>query len=139
MKTKCWSFVCIALSAALFTGCGGETRYNVSGKVTIKGKGALKQGQINLDSSQNSFSAQVKEDGSYTVKEGVLPGDYKVSFTGTTTGGGYDKPDEPVVKTVADKYDSADTTDLKAKVDKDTTELNFELEPAGAEAAAPSN
>lgn len=130
----------IALSlcfAGLFAvaGCGGgDGSVKVSGKVTVKGGGPVTQGIVQLQSDAASGSGPINASGEFTIAGGGVPaGKYKAVFLSTSTGGGYDKPDEPEKRVIDIKYETA-ATSIDATVDG--SPLNFELDPPSGGGAA---
>ena len=119
--------LCVAGLLAV-AGCGGgDGSVKVSGKVTVKGGGPVTQGIVQLQSAKNSGNGPINANGEFTIAGGgVPPGKYKAVFLSTSTGGGYDKPDEPEKRVIDARYENA-ATSIEATVDG--SPLNFELDP----------
>ncbi|MDB5341661.1 MAG: hypothetical protein JWP89_38 [Schlesneria sp.] len=131
----CTSILCISV-----IGCGGspDAPQLVSGKVTVKGGGPLTKGTIRFNgtggkkivSGFGTLDAQgAFQISSLGVNDGIPVGEYTVTLAGTETGQDYDHPNDPVVKTIADKYGTDSTTDLKRTVKSGRNTFDFELEP----------
>jgi hypothetical protein len=123
-------------------GCGssGPEMARVRGKVTVKGR-PLTKGTITFvspDEKRPNASSQIGADGSYDLQttepgDGAQLGDYKVIVSDVDTAQILDyipkkKMPEPK-KTIAPKYSSTDTTDLKATVRRGSNNVPFDLEP----------
>src|SRR5436309_353442 len=106
-RSSFWSFG-VALGFVLI-GCG-EAKYPASGKVTVKGGGPLTMGSVEFYSEKATGSGTLRDGGAYTISNldgsaGLPAGKYKISLHGTSTGGSYDKPDEPVKRVIDEKYE----------------------------------
>ena len=127
---------CAVMALALFmaAGCGGESLgVKPAGKVTIKGKGPLTKGTIQFQSVKlglGTGSAEITAEGKFELAVGIPDGDYKVLILNAVEGGGYnpDGPSTPEKKLLNAKYDTAETSDLTAKVPGGP--YDFEVEPA---------
>lgn len=111
-------------------GCGGgDGSVAVSGKVTVKGGGPVAQGIVQLQSEKASGNGPLNANGEFTIVGGVPAGKYKAVFMSTSTGGGYDKPDEPEKRVIDAKYEDAATS---IEVTVDGKPLTLELDPPAA-------
>lgn len=134
MASLCASILCLSVM-----GCGGaaDAPQPVSGKVTVKGGGPLKKGTIRFNGTSGkkivSGVGMIDANGAYQLSslgtnDGVPIGEYTITLGGTEEGGGYDKPDEPVKKVIADKYGSDSTTDIKKSVKAGRNTIDIELD-----------
>jgi hypothetical protein len=139
-----WFLLLVALlMLAPLAGCGpdGPKRYQVHGKVTFS-DGSVPQGGVRLIRFEpasfaegkavpgtKTAQADINDDGTYRMStvddfDGVLPGEYKVTFTiraGYTDGRSGLDP----------KYGTARTTPITVVVGPDSEEeMNFEIERA---------
>lgn len=119
-------------------GCGGDgtPTHDVSGTVSVKGKGPLTQGTVQFQNDEFTGSGGIDADGKFTLsssgeEDGIPAGEYTVVFLGTTTGGGY-TPDPsaatPETRHIDAKYEARSTSDVKITVPGGT--YDFELDPA---------
>ena len=142
--SRCWvTLVAALLLLAPLVGCGpdGPKRYQVHGKVTFS-DGSVPSGGIRLIRFEpasfaegkampgtKTAQADINDDGTYrlsTVDEfdGVLPGDYKVTFTIRTSYIDGRSGLDP-------KFESARTTPLNVTIGPDSEEeMNFTIERA---------
>jgi hypothetical protein len=108
-------------------GCNGKSF--VSGKVTFPDDSPLTQGFVIFETENYQVFGKIDESGSYSMSEikpgdGILPGTYGVSVQ-SQTGGTSDGA--PLVKYVAQKFESAATSGLTCEV-KGNTVFNFTVE-----------
>lgn len=79
MKIRISSLSMFVILVLLVTGCGGNKKANVSGKITYKNE-PLKGGIIYMiDDAGANHSSPIQDDGSYTVTD-VMPGSYSVTI-----------------------------------------------------------
>ena len=136
-------FVLLALSFAVFSGCG-PTKADVKGTVTYKGK-ALEGGSIQIQSTKGVVGGDIQPDGTYMVK-GVPTGPAKVTVACTDesamqynrelakgmrehkSGQPIPQKDKPkdTLKTPA-RYADFDKSGLNVEVKGPVTEFNIEL------------
>jgi hypothetical protein len=124
---KSFSLV-VLLSCLLLTGCGNGTK--ITGTVKLSDGTPVTKGQVVFDNGTESYFGTIKSDGTYVTGgnktvEGIPNGHYKVWLAGTETaenqfGADGTVTSYTVTQTVAKKYTSPNTTDLK-----------FEVKPGG--------
>jgi hypothetical protein len=121
----------IAMALVPCWGCGASGSgasaplVSVKGKVTYKGR-PLTSGVVRFqrDGYGRAATGRLQSDGSYTLGtnkegDGVIAGEHQVTI------GGFDKPlaNDRTLK----KYGIARSSELKAEVDAEHTEFNFDL------------
>ena len=118
------------IAAVVGCGAGSDGSLAVSGKVTVKGGGPVTQGSVQFQSEKSSGSAPINAQGQYTMPAGGVPaGKYKVAIVSTSTGGGYDKPDEPEKRVIHSKYEDSTTSGLEVTVGSGGSKsFDFELD-----------
>lgn len=120
---KCCSF--ILLGMMLCCGIGCSENLQVKGTVTFSDDGTpLDIGMILFESGAMVSRGNIKEGGAFTLSsekqnDGIPPGTYKVYFSGALkTEAGAMGP--KIIPLVADKYNSASTTDIAITIDQST-------------------
>ncbi len=139
----CLPFTLTALLALLGSGCSksGPPMGRVSGKVTVKGA-PLTKGTITFvptDAARPNATSLISVDGAYNLQsrepgDGAELGDYQVvvSSVGNAEILDYIPKGKDAKKTAAiisPKYESADTSGLKATVKSGGNTFDFDLEP----------
>jgi hypothetical protein len=132
-----WLAAALAFGALAALGCGsdgGQARYQISGKVTFQGQ-PVEKGEITFanDAAGQVNSSPLGSGGSYSME---LPaGDYRV-YIAPPLVEGKGTPDSPPdmlpdssVKNIPKKFWVQETSGLKATVDKDKREFDFDLKP----------
>ena len=123
----------LVLAVFVLAGCGGKPA--VRGKVQFADGAPLKHGTVLFESGNSSARGQIAEDGSYALestgtKDGVKPGDYRVSILGavesyevdSSVKEGSSSGKSIVYKNLIDpKFQSAATSGLTCKVAGNTT------------------
>ena len=100
----------------------------MAGKVTVGGK-PLTEGRINFVSPEKGVGAggDLGPEGAYTL-EGPLPvGEYKVFITFNIAPSQIGTPAEEILKSIPEKYQSQEASDLSATVEQDRAAYDFEL------------
>lgn len=129
--------VVFLLNSVLLVGCGGGAdavpQGDVSGAVKVNGQ-PVTQGKITFTSAAlgAAGSADLAADGTYTFPGPLPAGEYKVYFSEAGLG---DRPpsEDPKadamsgLKDVPEKYQSEQSTDLTATVEKGSNDIPFEL------------
>ena len=129
-----------------FAGCSGHKQ--VKGKVTLTDGTPIGRGHVVFEKEGFSANGEIKEDGSYVMgslkaNDGLPPGEYTVYITGATKvgknvsfqtlGGGGQMQTVSIpslTPIIAKKYTSAQTSDLRCKVEKSMT-FDISVEPYG--------
>lgn len=114
-------------------GCG-QDRLNmptgtVSGKITVAGK-PLEKGRVNFTADKGGFGASgtVKPDGAYSLEGPIPTGGYKVFITFELAPSERSKPEaQALLKSVPQKYQSLEKSDLKALVKENQNQFDFDL------------
>ena len=133
--------VALALAAVCVTaalaGCSSPpVTGQVKGNVTFKGK-PVAEGMVtflNLTEG-GAAEAQIKAEGAYEVKNGVVPGEYVVvinplvEIVDTDPGKSPPAPVEKQAPDIPRKYRQQGTTTLKASVKAGPNDFNFDLKP----------
>lgn len=124
---------CVVIYFVCCAGCSNAPA-TVTGKVTLDGK-PLTKGNVTFTSSSGQgvpASGVIQPNGNYSLftgtDAGLLPGDYIVTIGAAEIPPATSVIDEPLpVLITPAKYNSRDTTDLKAKVVAGSNTFNFDL------------
>ena len=145
MNKKIWGFV-VVVAVICAAGCSGNKQ--VKGKVTLTDGTPVTRGDVVFDKGTFSARGEIKPDGSYVMgslkeNDGVPPGEYTVYITGATQtgnsitvqslGGGGQMQTLSIptlTPVIADRYTSAEKSDLKCNVTKSMT-FDIKVDPAG--------
>ena len=145
-----WAWIFVLPCVVVLSGCGGKQMYQVRGKVKYK-DGSVPKGMLAVvifspskDSTaviRKGASGAIEPDGSFEMVtrmsgDGVNAGEYGVTFRilrDATT----------LTSLVSPKYTSPTSPAFTVKVDRDISDLSFEIEkadgaPAAAAASAPA-
>ncbi|MDR1491797.1 MAG: hypothetical protein LBT05_03625 [Planctomycetaceae bacterium] len=119
----------VSLSCLLLVGCNNGTK--ITGTIKFSDGTPVTKGQVVFDNGNNSYFGAISSAGTYVTGgnqtvEGIPNGSYKVWLAGTETadnktGANGTITSYTVTQTVAKKFTSLNTTDLK-----------FEVKPGGA-------
>ena len=139
-------FAILLCLVVVFAGCSKNKQ--VKGKVLLTDGTPVARGHVVFTNDVFSANGEIKGDGSYVMgslkaNDGLPPGEYTVYITGATQmgksvefqtlgpGGKMQKSTIPsLTPVIAEKYTSAETSDIKCKVEKSMT-FDIKVEPAG--------
>lgn len=121
-------------------GCGGDSFYPVTGKVTFPDGKPLTIGRVNYDSEKHSAYGQIQEDGTYELTsieegDGAPAGTYKVYISGANEGsytGGAHGEGMFVASgsLIAKEYASPDSTPITKEVGGSNEDFDIQVEPS---------
>ncbi len=129
-------FACVVL----LSGCGAG-HHKLGGRVTYSDDGTpLERGQVCFVNDKNMARAKILDDGRYTVgsfseKDGLPPGTYKVYITGAEQEEPAKTPDSrpTYIPLIDPKFSTAAKTELSIVVDGSQRELDIVVERASQE------
>lgn len=135
---RAYGLLAILWSSVLLTGCGGSSNLTpLSGTVTVGGKpltGASGAVTFVPSGGGPSSAGSLKNDGTFTVSTGALPGiapgDYQVGVTALTpvSSGGRDAPPEIPKALIPARFADPKTSNLKYTIKSGQGKQDIALE-----------
>lgn len=124
------------LSLLLFPGCGSSYDSTISGKVMMNGS-PLSKGTVSFHPVAGGpvATGAIQSDGTFTIqtatKEGLQPGEYKVTVVATDPPPPGDD-ENPGTLLTAPEFGRIDSTPLSFTVEAGANEFEFSVDPAPA-------